>query len=112
MEIINVTTIEAGWRNTAACITGGVLILMSIVLLILMIRAWHTLNKADVFWCIFSFIFACSFGIGVPLKIGREPVTYNKYDVIFTEPIDMNEFDAKYTITGKDGNIWHIEDKH
>ena len=111
MEIINITTVEAGWR-IAPCIVSGILILMGIVLLILMIRAWWQLNREDVFWCIFSIILACSIGIGLPLKYGREPVTYNKYDVIFTEPIDMNEFDAKYTITGKDGNIWHIEDKH
>lgn len=111
MEIINTTTIEAGW-NTVACIVGGILALMGIVLLILMIRAWGQLNKEDIFWCIFGIIFACAFGIGFPLKYGRVPVAYNKYDVLFTEPINMNEFDAKYTITGKDGNIWHIEDKH
>lgn len=110
MEIINTTTIEAGWSITA-CIVGGILILMGIVLLILTIRAWQILNKADIFWCVFSIIFAGSFGIGLPLKT-RNPVAYNKYDVLFTEPIDMNEFDAKYTITGRDGNIWHIEDKH
>lgn len=110
MEILNTTTIEAGW-NIVACIVGGILILMGIVLLVLMIRAWKTLNNADIFWCIFSIIFAGLLGIGLPLKT-RNPVAYNKYDVLFTEPIDMNEFDAKYTITGKDGNIWHIEDKH
>lgn len=38
---------------------------------------------------------------------------YNKYDVIFTdEKINMKEFLDKYTITGQDGNIYHIEDKH
>ncbi len=110
MEIINITTIEAGWSITA-CIVGGILILMGIVLLILMIRAWRILNKEEIFWCIFSIIFAG--GLSVYLFIlGHIPVPYNKYDVLFTEPIDMNEFDAKYTITGKDGNIWHIEDKH
>lgn len=110
MEIINTTTIEAGWR-IAPCIVGGILILMGIVLLILMIRAWWQLNREDIFWCIFSIILACSIGIGLPLKT-RNPIAYNKYDVIFTEPIDMNEFDTKYTITGKNGNIWHIEEKH
>lgn len=110
MEIINIATVEAGW-SIAACIVGGILMLMGIVLLILTIRAWKTLNNADIFWCIFSIIFANSLGIGLPLKT-RNPVAYNKYDVLFTEPIDMNEFDAKYTITGRDGNIWHIEDKH
>lgn len=110
MEIINVTTIEAGW-SVAACVVGGIFALMGIVLLILTINAWWQLNREDIFWCIFSIIFAGLFGIGLPLKT-REPVAYNKYDVLFTEPIDMNEFDAKYTITGKDGNIWHIEDKH
>ena len=110
MEIINITTVEAGW-SIAACIVGGILVLMGIVLLILMIRAWWQLDYTDVCWCIFGFILACSLGIGLALKT-REPVAYNKYDVLFTEPIDMNEFDTKYTITGKDGNIWHIEDKH
>ena len=110
MKIINITTVEAGW-SIAACIIGGILMLMGIILLILTIRAWPTLNKADIFWCIFSIIFAGLFGIGLPLKT-RNPAAYNKYDVLFTEPIDMNEFDAKYTITGRDGNIWHIEDKH
>lgn len=110
MEIINTITVEAGW-SVAACIVGGILVLMGIVLLILMIRAWHVLNKADIFWCIFSIIFAA--GLSIYLFIlGRTPVAYNKYDVIFTEPIDMNKFEAKYTITGKNGNIWHIEDKH
>ncbi|MBQ2173565.1 MAG: hypothetical protein II453_00350 [Alphaproteobacteria bacterium] len=111
MEIINITTVEAGW-NIPTCIISGTLAIMGIVLLILMIRAWPQLNKEEIFWCIFSIILALSIGIGLPLKYGREPVAYNKYDVLFTEPIDMNEFDAKYTITGKDGNIWHIEDKH
>jgi len=110
MEIINTTTIEAGW-SIAACITGGIFIFMGIVLLILTIRAWKILDNADIFWCIFSIIFAGLFGIGLPLKT-RNPIDYNKYDIIFTQPIDMNEFDAKYTITGQDGNIWHIEDKH
>ena len=110
MEIINITTVEAGW-SIAACIVGGILVLMGIALLILMIRAWQILNKEEVFWCIFSIIFAV--GLSIYLFIlGHTPVAYNKYDVLFTEPIDMNEFDAKYTITGKDGNIWHIEDKH
>ena len=111
MEIINITTVEAGW-SIAACIIGGILASMGLVLLILMIRAWGQLNKKEISWCIFGIIFACLLGIGFPLEFGREPVAYNKYDVLFTEPIDMNEFDAKYTITGKDGNIWHIEDKH
>lgn len=111
MEIINTTTVEAGW-SIPVCIAAGILTLMGIVLLILMIKAWPQLDKTDIFWCIFGFILACSFGIGLPLTVGREPVTYNKYDVLFIEPIDMNKFDAKYTITGKDGNIWHIEDKH
>lgn len=110
MEIINTTTIEAGW-NIVACITGGILAFMGIVLLILMIRAWHMLNKGDIFWGIFSVVFAESLSIYL-FFLGHIPVAYNKYDVIFTQPIDMNEFDAKYTITGKDGNIWHIEDKH
>lgn len=110
MEIINVTTIEAGW-STTACVVGGIFALMGIVLLILTIRAWKILDNADIFWCIFGIIFAGLFGIGLPLKT-RNPIAYNKYDVIFTEPIDMNEFDTKYTITGKNGNIWHIEDKH
>jgi len=110
MEIINTTTIEAGW-SVAACVVGGIFVLMGIVLLILTINAWWQLNREDLFWCIFSIIFAGLLGVGLPLKT-REPVAYNKYDVLFTEPIDMNEFDAKYTITGKDGNIWHIEDKH
>lgn len=110
MEIINTTTIEAGW-SIATCVIGGIFALMGIVLLILTINAWWQLTREEVFWCIFSIIFSCLLGIGLPLKT-RNPVTYNKYDVLFTEPIDMNEFDAKYTITGKDGNIWHIEDKH
>ena len=111
MEIINITTVEAGW-SIAACIIGGILASMGLVLLILMIRAWGQLNKGEIFWCIFGIIFAGLIGIGFPLMYGHEPVAYNKYDVLFTEPIDMNEFDAKYTITGKDGNIWHLEDKH
>jgi len=110
MEILNITTVEAGW-SIAACITGGILAFMGIVLLILMFRAWHVLNKADIFWCIFSLIFAGGLSIYL-FRLGHIPVAYNKYDVIFTQPIDINEFDAKYTITGKDGNIWHIEDKH
>ena len=111
MEIINTITVEAGW-SVAACIVGGILILMGIVLLILMIRAWRILNKADVFWCIFGIILAWSIGIGLPLKIGREPVTYNKYDALFVEPIDINDLYDKYVITGRDGNIWHLEDIH
>ena len=110
MEIINTTTIEAGW-SIAACVVGGILAFMGIVLLILMIRAWQILTKEEIFWCIFGIILAGGLSIYL-FTLGRIPVAYNKYDILFTEPIDMNEFDAKYTITGKDGNIWHIEDKH
>ena len=84
---------------------------MGIVLLILMIIAWWQFNREEVVWCIFSIILAGSLSVYL-LILGHVPVAYNKYDVLFTEPIDMNEFDAKYTITGRDGNIWHIEDKH
>lgn len=39
-------------------------------------------------------------------------VEYREYDVIFTEPIDINELSEKYEIKGNDGRIWHLEDKH
>ena len=110
MEIINTITVEAGW-SIAACITGGILAFMGIVLLILMIRAWHMLNKADIFWCIFSIIFAGSLSIYLFI-LGHTPVAYNKYDVIFTQPIDINDLYDKYVIIGRDGNIWHLEDIH
>ena len=110
MEIINTITVEAGW-SVAACITGGFMLIMDIVILILAIRAWHSLNFSDKFWCIFSLIFALTIAIGLPLKT-RIPVAYNKYDVLFTKPIDINDLYDKYVITGRDGNIWHLEDIH
>lgn len=110
MTIINTTVVEAGW-SISACIIGGVMVCLAILLLVLSLRAWHSLDFGDKFWCIFSLIFALAIAIGLPLNT-RIPISYNKYDILFTEPVDMNEFDAKYTITGKDGNIWHIEDKH
>ena len=39
-------------------------------------------------------------------------VEYREYDVIFTEPVDMDELTEKYEIKGNDGRIWHLEDKH
>lgn len=39
-------------------------------------------------------------------------VEYREYDVIFTEPVDINELNEKYEIKGNDGRIWHLEDKH
>ena len=39
-------------------------------------------------------------------------VEYREYDVIFTEPVDINELSEKYEIKGNDGHIWHLEDKH
>lgn len=110
MEIINTTFVPAGF-NTAFVIIG---IISSIVSLFILIIGIGLLIEKDnsSFIVLFYGLFFIVLSVCLIFK-GRVKESYYKYDVLFTnEKIDMSEFSQKYTITGHDGNIWHIEDVH
>lgn len=111
MEIINTTLVNAG-NNITDWIFLAILGVLGMVAIVIAISAIADREVGLGIVSILLGLFALSVSIGIFIdKRNTEP--YNKYDVIFTgEEINMKEFLDKYTITGHDGNIWHLEDNH
>lgn len=109
MEIINMTFVEAG-VPTFYLVMSIVLWVCALCSLIGAIICWVEGEWAWEF--IFAFICGVILGLGC-FFVNRVKEPYYKYDVVFTgEEINMKEFVEKYSITGHNGNIYHIEDKH
>ena len=86
MEILNTTTIEAGW-DTFYIIMGSVICVIALILFIYIFTEWYK-DKAYIGFLIFLLYPLALTGLGIVIMIaGREPVTYNKYDVVFTDTI-------------------------
>lgn len=109
MEIINMTFVEAE-VPTFYLVMSIVLWVFALGGLIGAIVCWI---KGDCGWeFIIAFICELLLGFGC-FFINKVKEPYYKYDVVFTgEEINMKEFLDKYTITGHNGNIYHIEDVH
>ena len=111
MEIINVTLIEAG-IPTFYLIMSIILWVIALVALGFAIWCWIESEGALGFQMFLICCGAIVFGLGC-FFANRVKEPYNKYDVILTgEEVNLKEFAEKYNITGRDGNIWHIEDRH
>lgn len=109
MEIINTTLVEAG-VPTPNLIGAIILWLCALFCLIAAVVCW--INNEGAFEFIFGFILCILLGGGC-FFVNKTKEPYYKYDVVFTgEEINMKEFVEKYNITGHDGNLYHIEDKH
>lgn len=111
MEILNVTTVGAGWDKFYIFV-GSVICVIALILFIYIFTEWYK-DKAYMGFLIFLLYPLALTGLGIVImRAGREPVTYNKYDVIFTDTINLDELGEQYIIKGHDGRIWHLEDKH
>ena len=111
MEILNTTTIEAGW-DAFYIVIGSIICITALILFIYIFTEWCS-DKAYVGFLIFLLYPLAIAGLGfVIMTAGHEPVTYNKYDVVFTDTINLDELGEQYIIKGHDGRIWHLEDKH
>jgi hypothetical protein len=111
MEILNVTTIEAGW-DAFYIFMGSVICFIALLLFIYIITEWYK-DKAYMGFLIFLLYPLALTGLGIVImRAGHEPVTYNKYDVVFTDTVNLDKLGEQYIIKGHDGRIWHLEDKH
>lgn len=111
MEILNITTVEAGW-DTFYIVVGSVICLIALILFIYIFTEWY--KDKD---CLGSLVFLlyplAIAGLGFAImSAGHEPITYNKYDVVFTDTVNLDKLGEQYIIKGHDGRIWHLEDKH
>lgn len=111
MEIINTVTYEAGSPIWSQLIIGCLLALAAIMLLLC---AYPTFKQHEIGAGILAIIAGIFFGVcGIgSIASSVSATTYHEYDVIFTEPIDMNEFSEKYIIKSQKGRIYHIEERH
>lgn len=111
MEIINETVHAVGEINSLEVIRIVVFCVLAIFFLWTAIKSFQ-----DQFWFCFSMsivaIIVYIFCLIACFNDATNKVEYREYDVIFTEPVDINELSEKYEIKGNDGRIWHLEDKH
>lgn len=111
MEILNTTTVEAGldifdWIFGILLLSAGGFFLIYII--VDMISTYF--DPASLIFIGLAVIMMVS---GVLIFVfGGNKISYNKYDVIFNENVNLDEIGEKYIIRGHDGKIWHLEDKH
>ena len=110
MEILNVTTVEPH-LEIGPVLAGCLLCILALAVFIETISLVHKVKDKKYLWML---LFPAAIMIGgiAVMFINRVSVAYNQYDVFFTGPVDMDELAEKYIITGRDGKIWHLEDKH
>lgn len=111
MEILSTITYEAGSLDKGTLIVGCLLLIAAIVVIGLGIIACKTYETGAGILAFVCATFFAVFGIFMVCNC-KYPITYHEYDVIFTEPIDMDEFGAKYEIKSQKGRIYHIEERH
>lgn len=111
MEILNITTVEAGW-DTFYIVVGSVICLIALFLFIYIFTEWYK-DKACINLLVLLLYPLAMVGLGIAImRVGHESITYNKYDVVFTDTVNLDELGEQYIIKGHDGRIWHLEDKH
>lgn len=111
MEILNTTTVKAGldivdWIFGILLLSAGGFFLIYII--VDMISTYF-----DPASLIFVGLAVIMMGSGILIYVfGGNKISYNKYDVIFNENVNLDELGEQYIIKGHDGRIWHLEDKH
>lgn len=111
MEILNVTTVEAG-LDIFDIMLGIILLGGGGFLLVYIIKDMIT-THFDPDSLVFMGLALVMVALGIiVLVFGGNKTAYNKYDVIFNENVNLDEIGEKYIIRGHDGKIWHLEDKH
>lgn len=111
MEILNTITHEAGsidFGMLAMAILCTVAAIAFIAIAILAFSDWA--YGCGILAICVALVFAL-IGIGCWCNI-KEKTTWHEYDVMFTEPIDIDKFNEKYEIKSQNGKIYHIEERH